>query len=79
MNLEVLLANKAKRAAFQAKLVAREREKKADDAIAAQWARWERGDFSDPVAEKRKEREEKARRREARARRKDADTSVPAA
>ena len=79
MNLEVLLANKAKRAAFQAKLVAREREKKADDAKAAQRARWERGDFSDPVVEKRTEREEKARRREARARRKEADTPVPAA
>ena len=79
MNLEILLANKAKRAAFQVKLVAREREKKADDAKAAQRARWERGDFSDPVAEKHKEREEKARRREARARRKEADTPVPAA
>jgi hypothetical protein len=71
LNLEILLADKAKRAAFQVKQVTREREAKAAKEKAEQRARWERGDFSDPKEDKRKRREAKAKRKEERARRKE--------
>ena len=59
--------------------VARERAAKEARAKEEQRARWERGDFSDPKAEKRKRREEKEHRRREREERRAAaeDTLVP--